>query len=85
VEVIAGDGNKGWPPGSPYEAIMVTAAAPQIPPALLDQLAEGGHLVLPVDVGEEQHLLRLRKQDGKILRENLGTVRFVPLVRGDRP
>jgi protein-L-isoaspartate(D-aspartate) O-methyltransferase len=80
VEVIVGDGNKGWPAGSPYEAIIVTAAAPQIPPALLEQLAEGGCLVVPVEVEGEQQLLRLRKQEGKILRESLGAVRFVPLV-----
>jgi protein-L-isoaspartate(D-aspartate) O-methyltransferase len=84
VEVIIGDGNKGWPPGSPYEAIMVTAAAPQIPLALLEQLAEGGRMVLPVEVGNEQHLLRLQKVEGKILREDLGPVRFVPLVSGSK-
>jgi len=84
VEVIVGDGNKGWPLKSPYEAIIVTAAAPQIPPALLDQLAEGGRMVLPVEVDNEQHLLRLQKVDGKIVRENLGPVRFVPLVSGSK-
>jgi len=84
VEVIVGDGNKGWEPGSPYDAIMVTAAAPEIPPALIAQLAEGGQMVLPVEVGEEQHLLRLQKRDGKIIREDLGPVRFVPLVSGPK-
>src|SRR3989442_3437085 len=44
VRVVVGDGNQGWAPGSPYDAIIVTAAAPQVPPALLDQLAEGGRL-----------------------------------------
>ena len=84
VEVIVGDGNLGWPQGSPYDAIIVTAAAPQIPPALIEQLAEGGRMVLPVEVGNEQHLLRLQKVDGKITQEDLGLVRFVPLV-GDAP
>lgn len=83
VTVIVGDGNLGWPQASPYEAIMVTAAAPQVPPALLEQLADGGCLVLPVTVNEEeQHLVRLRKRGRKVSREDLGAVRFVPLVEG---
>lgn len=82
VTVIVGDGNDGWKQGGPYDAIIVTAAAPQIPPALVEQLAEGGRMVLPVKKGEEQYLLRLRKQDGKILEDDLGVVRFVPLVGG---
>ncbi len=82
VTVLLGDGNLGWEKDSPYDAIIVTAAAPRIPPALIEQLAEGGRLVLPVVRGEEQHLLRLRKQNGRIVEENLGLVRFVPLVGG---
>ena len=84
VEVIVGDGNLGWQAGSPYDAIIVTAAAPEIPPALIAQLADGGQMVLPVEVGEEQHLLRLHKKEGKIIREDLGLVRFVPLVSGPK-
>ena len=84
VEEIVGDGNLGWPQGSPYDAIIVTAAAPQIPPALIEQLAEGGRMVLPVEVGEEQHLLRLQKVEGRIIREDLGPVRFVPLISGPK-
>jgi len=82
VTVIVGDGNAGWPQGSPYDAIIVTAAAPQIPPALVAQLADGGRMVLPVERGKEQDLLRLRKHNGKITKEDLGPVRFVPLVDG---
>jgi len=82
VIVVVGDGNQGWAPGSPYDAIIVTAAAPQVPPALLDQLAEGGRLVLPVRVGEKQHLLRLRKAGGKVTQEDMGLVQFVPLIEG---
>lgn len=83
VTVIVGDGNLGWPQASPYAAIMVTAAAPRIPQALVDQLAEGGRMVLPVVAdGGEQQLVRLRKQGGMVTRENLGAVRFVPLVEG---
>lgn len=84
VEVIVGDGNLGWPQGSPYDAIMVTAAAPRIPPALIEQLAEGGRFVLPVEIDNEQHLLRLQKVEGKITQEDLGLVRFVPLVSGPK-
>ena len=83
VTVLLGDGNLGWEKDSPYDAIIITAAAPHIPSALIEQLAEGGRLVLPVVRGEEQHLLRLRKQSGRIVEENLGLVRFVPLVGGD--
>ncbi|HXG17725.1 MAG TPA: protein-L-isoaspartate(D-aspartate) O-methyltransferase [Methylomirabilota bacterium] len=80
VTVIVGDGNAGWPQGGPYDAIIVTAAAPRIPQALVKQLAEGGRMVLPVERGKEQDLLRLWKHRGKITQEDLGPVRFVPLV-----
>jgi protein-L-isoaspartate(D-aspartate) O-methyltransferase len=82
VTVIVGDGNYGWAPGSPYNAIMVTAAAPQVPQPLVDQLAEGGRLVLPIERHGRQHLLRLRKVEGRLLEEDLGLVRFVPLIGG---
>jgi protein-L-isoaspartate(D-aspartate) O-methyltransferase len=82
VTVIVGDGNFGWPSAAPYEAIIVTAVAPRVPQALVDQLAEGGRLVLPVGVGDEQHLLRLRKVEGNVVQEDLGRVQFVPLVGG---
>ena len=84
VEVIVGDGNLGWQARSPYDAIIVTAAAPEIPPVLIEQLAEGGRMVLPVEVGQEQHLLRLQKVEGRMIREDLGPVRFVPLVSGPK-
>ena len=83
VTVLVGDGNLGWPQAGAYEAIMITAAAPHIPPALLEQLADGGRMVLPMAVnGDEQQLLRLRKQGDTVTREDLGAVRFVPLVEG---
>ena len=83
VTVIQGDGNLGWEQESPYDAIIVTAAALHIPPTLIQQLAEGGRMVLPVERNEQQHLLRLRKRNGQIIEEDLGLVRFVPLVGGD--
>lgn len=84
VEVIVGDGNLGWPQGSPYNVIIVTAAASQIPPVLIEQLAEGGRFVLPLEIGSDQHLLRLQKVEGKITQEDLGLVRFVPLISGPK-
>ena len=83
VTVIVGDGNLGWKDGAPYEAIIVTAAAPHIPIALVNQLAEGGRMVLPAEKADGQHLLQLQKVAGKIIEQDLGLVRFVPLVGGD--
>lgn len=78
-----GDGWAGWPEQAPFERIIVTAAPSDIPGALVDQLAEGGVMVLPV--GREkrtQALVRLRKLDGKTTIEELDAVRFVPMVAG---
>jgi protein-L-isoaspartate(D-aspartate) O-methyltransferase len=82
VFVHVGDGSLGWQPDAPYHAIVVTAAAPNIPRPLIDQLAEGGRLVIPVGTREGQTLERWRKQDGQIRREALFPVAFVPL-RGE--
>jgi protein-L-isoaspartate(D-aspartate) O-methyltransferase len=78
-----GDGTKGWPEQAPFERIIVTAAARDIPAALVEALSEGGVLVAPV--GEErrdQRLVRIRRGAEGITREDLGLVRFVPLVAG---
>ena len=80
VSVETGDGSGGWPPCAPYEAILVTAAAPMVPQPLLDQLVEAGRLVIPVGEDEHQELLRLVKKDGRITRQSLYACRFVPLV-----
>jgi len=78
-----GDGTKGWPEQAPFDRILVTAAAPDILKKLLDQLAPHGILVAPVgEDRREQQLLRLRRRDGEIETEELGGVRFVPLVAG---
>ena len=85
VHVRVGDGYAGWPEHAPFDRIMLTAAPPEVPQALLDQLADGGVLVAPV--GEEnatQELLRIRKKGGKLTRESLSDVRFVPMVPGRR-
>ncbi len=80
VHVHCGDGTRGWPDGAPYDAIVVAAGAPSIPEPLLAQLAEGGRLVIPVGDETSQTLIRVRREKGKFLREDLGDVRFVPLV-----
>ncbi len=81
VTVICGDGSLGFPEEAPYDRILVTAAAPYVPPPLKRQLKIGGLIVLPVGaVGFYQTLLRVRRVNDKFLEEDLGGVAFVPLV-----
>ena len=80
VSLKIGDGSAGWPSAAPYAAILVTAAAPSVPQPLLDQLVEGGRLVIPVGQDEHQELLRLVKKGKRIARQSLYACRFVPLV-----
>ncbi len=82
VEILCADGRKGWPEGAPYDAIVVAAAAEEIPPALVEQLKEGGRLVIPVGGRLGQSLQTLRKLGGKIETEELCRCVFVPLVYG---
>ena len=83
VTVVVGDGSAGWPEGAPYNAISVAAGAPEVPPALLDQLAQPGRLVIPVGPMEDQELLVIHKKaDGAIDRHVAGYCRFVPLRGG---
>jgi len=78
-----GDGTKGWPEQAPYDRVIVTAAAAEVPAALVDGLAPGGILVAPVgEDHRDQQLLRIRRNDNGLSTENLGLVRFVPLVAG---
>lgn len=79
VRVVTGDGSGGYPSHAPYDAIVVTAAAPEIPQPLLDQLAAGGRLVIPVGRGVEQ-LVRVTRTEHGDEREDLLPVRFVPLT-----
>ncbi|EOC1315762.1 protein-L-isoaspartate(D-aspartate) O-methyltransferase [Cronobacter turicensis] len=77
-----GDGWQGWQARAPFDAIIVTAAPPEIPTALLSQLDEGGILVLPV--GDEQQLLkRVRRRGSEFIIDTVEAVRFVPLVKGE--
>ncbi|MEM2815629.1 MAG: hypothetical protein QXY34_00405 [Candidatus Bathyarchaeia archaeon] len=82
VTIICGDGSMGYPERSPYDRILVTAAAPDIPSPLLEQLKPGGIMVIPVGGAHLfQSLVRIRKSlSGEILKENLGGVAFVPLT-----
>ena len=80
VRIETGDGSLGLISEGPYDAILVTAGAPSVPPPLIEQLAEGGRLVIPVGPTEQQDLLRIVKRDGRLVRESLLACRFVPLV-----
>jgi protein-L-isoaspartate(D-aspartate) O-methyltransferase len=80
VRVEDGDGSLGWPAAAPYDAILVSAAAPAIPPPLIEQLAESGRLVVPVGDSERQSMLRIVKRAGSLAQESLLTCRFVPLL-----
>ena len=80
VYVHAGDGTLGLPEFAPFDAIVVAAAAPKIPPPLIEQLAEGGRLVIPVGQSDHQELLQVRKTGGEITSRVMHYCRFVPLV-----
>jgi len=84
VEVAVADGSLGWPAEAPYHVIVVAAAAREVPPALIEQLAEGGRMVIPVVVspGEPQDLRLYRKLDGEVTFRSLFPVLFVPLLTG---
>ena len=74
------DGTSGWQDESPFDAIMVTAGAPDVPQKLLDQLAEGGRMVLPVGNQHSQDLIKYTKDERGVHKTNLGGCRFVKLI-----
>ncbi|MCD6521166.1 protein-L-isoaspartate(D-aspartate) O-methyltransferase [Candidatus Calescamantes bacterium] len=80
IHFRVGDGTKGWEENAPYDAIIVTAASPEIPPPLFEQLKEGGRMVIPVGNRMGQDLIRVTKKDGKPKKENFGPCIFVPLI-----
>ena len=84
VSIRVGDGYKGWPEKAPFDGIVVTAAAPQVPRALLEQLKPGGRMVIPVGGEGEVQVLKLvtRRADGGVDEKRVLPVRFVPLVPG---
>jgi len=81
VHVHCGDGTLGWPESSPYDAIVVSAAAPAVPAPLLQQLAEGGRLIAPVGEEDKQELQLVTKREGKFVVQRGGPCRFV-LLKG---
>jgi len=83
LEVRHGDGGEGWPEHAPFDGILVTAAAPAVPPALIEQLAPGARLVIPVGprYGHQRLLTVERRPDGSLERRDILGVAFVPLVR----
>jgi protein-L-isoaspartate(D-aspartate) O-methyltransferase len=82
VNVLTGDGYKGWPEKAPFDVVIVTCAPEDVPPVLVEQLAEGGRMILPAG-RSYQRLLILRKKHGKVITEKDLPVRFVPMVHGD--
>ena len=83
VSYLLGDGTIGWRQYAPYDAILVSAAAPSVPPAYLEQLAEGGRLVIPIGEREEQTLHVFTRRNGVIESRTVGPARFVPLLGKD--
>jgi protein-L-isoaspartate(D-aspartate) O-methyltransferase len=82
IQVRIGDGYKGWPEAAPFDAIIVTAAPEQIPQPLIDQLAEGGRMIIPVgEEGKIQQLILGEKIKGKFKTRYISSVRFVPFLR----
>jgi protein-L-isoaspartate(D-aspartate) O-methyltransferase len=86
VELRTGDGGLGWPERAPFDAIIVTAAALEVPPALLDQLGPGGRMVIPVGPrhGDQELLVLAKDAAGTVNRRNVLPVAFVPLTGGGR-
>lgn len=82
VHYRQGDGWEGWPKYAPYDGIIVTAAAPELPEKLLQQLAPGGRMIIPVGPTGRQELAKVTKQDECYEQMSLGFVSFVPLVQG---
>ncbi len=82
VSVIVGDGSQGLPAMAPFDAIVVSAAAPQIPTPLFEQLREGARMVIPVGPPQAQELQLVWKQDGRPTVQSLDGCRFVPLIGG---
>jgi protein-L-isoaspartate(D-aspartate) O-methyltransferase len=82
VKIVVGDGSQGWSEYAPYDAILVSAATSEMPPALFAQLREGGRMILPVGSLLSQELQLVRKVSGQVVAELLEGCRFVPLVEG---
>ena len=81
MKVLAGDGYKGWPEHAPFDSVIVTCAPDLIPQALIDQLHDGGRMIIPVGTPGEQQLYLLQKHGAKIEQQAVLPVGFVPLTR----
>ena len=81
-----GDGGLGWPEQAPFDAIIVTAATPDVPPALIEQLRPGGRLVIPIGPrhGDQELIVLTKDAAGEVTRRDVLPVAFVPLTGGDR-
>lgn len=79
IKIKIGDGTKGWKEFSPYDGIIVTAAAPKVPESLIKQLAKGGRLIVPIGNLYSQELILYEKKKGRLMTTNFGGCRFVPL------
>jgi len=84
VRVIAGDGSRGVGEFAPYDAIIVSAAAPRLPQELVGQLAESGRMIIPVGEGDSQQLLLISRENGEIVTRYRELCRFVPLISEER-
>lgn len=80
VSLLLGDGTVGWRAHAPYDAILVSAASPSVPQPLVEQLAEGGRMIIPLGGQDEQDLIMFTKRGAELVRENILPVRFVPLL-----
>jgi protein-L-isoaspartate(D-aspartate) O-methyltransferase len=80
VKIITGDGTLGYPEQAPYDAVLITAATPEVPAPLIEQLADGGRLIAPVGSRDLQELVRITKRKDQVIRELFGGVVFVPLL-----
>ena len=83
LKVKVGDGYEGWKEYSPFDGVIVTCAPSHVPQPLIDQMAEKGKMVIPVDVEFGQDLILLTKEDGKLKKESIIPVRFVPMTKED--
>ena len=80
VSLLCGDGTYGWPEYAPFDAILVSAGSPDVPKPLLQQLAAGGRLLVPVGGRDDQRLMEITRTGGEFTSRDLSDVRFVPLV-----
>jgi protein-L-isoaspartate(D-aspartate) O-methyltransferase len=83
VHVKTGDGYKGWPQHAPFDSIIVTCAPERVPQPLLDQLKEGGRMIIPVGAKFAQELYLFQKKNGRLQQSAVLPVRFVPMIRGE--